>query len=1517
MSNESEKSVETTMQLYANPVLIQNKILDMYEQHVFDNKQVMDGNNVFTFLLEMQATMAAGLTNEMLGAFRALYPSRAEKASDLYRHMADYDYLGLFATPTATTVELMLDRDFLINNAPIDPSNPNRKLAVLPASSVFKIGVLSFGIYYPINISIFKQTADNNDATFQVTWDNSIINPLHTLQNNTLEHRIYTKENVNMLCISIPVYQFEVETEVKDVTPTTGFIRRINYKNKFYACRVFRNNTTQNTWEELATTLSDNNYDVTQQTTKLKVLSDINTVEIIIPQVYLNQNFADSNKIMILMYTTQGSLDIDIRNYEISQFSAAFTINDKTETDTFSKFLRYISLIYLVPLQSRLIGGGNGYTFEELRNRVIYDNVQDLLITPTDITAHLATLGFVASKFLDNITNRIYVARCVLTDGSGGIIKAGEYATTFSEKLLLSSNYSNIKQSTDPVLGTSEYVVLPTNIFRYDNATDCMIPLSDSERAHITQLSTEGKVDYFNSATYTFTPFHVKLLTDPTMPISGVYDLLKPTVTNVTFVGHNTTVPIQANMFSASIFHNDNGAGGYQLRISLYTSNALDAVSAADNNIVVALVSTNSAGGKVYTLGKYLFTYNKREIVAFDIPTEYQLDSLDRFDTTAFCNMDVDCRYTQQPVRNYFKLEQEFELRFYINADSVPEQALITSDGVVVNPRVGYDRAGQPEPIIAMDMIWLSTQKMLIKFGNTVPALRSNLAITFEGQQYKTYDTTSYATHPADVYFRTTRNAISVSNSNYTTIVPLLNKFYTERNISPIYVLNTTTDTGDWYARSIETLMIDDVTSTDIIMWTATTPPENSTIAYADNQLLYTVTPTGVDIVVANKKDSLILSSALRGTASRPPAFDIIEPNLSDNQLPNTVNTLYMREPFVATANMRTLWGEHPQAGNINIPSSKYRVESTDLLGLMLDKLVSTTSEYMCRTVHTDAVTNISTIHDPLYEQYFVYIEDTSTAPRTSVPEAIIQPVADSNYAYELVQTAQTDNVIPNKAIYRRDIDLMNFNHIPYMDTQTLGVFWERVRSNGGIISNALLDEFDLEQSIAMTLWQMAFPWKKAIAIYHREDITALAAVRQYWDTRYVLNATFADIANMQTVLLEQTIATYDLSDDIPNDLVPGTLVWCTDITTLITSSAVFLNQAGQVAPLTINLSTPLSDAMGAILRKTETTVNDAVFWDVIITGPDYTICRATLLEYNTFSGIAYIATDTALDKPVYIALPPTTVNTTNRTPMVSYDVDLCSWSYINKWPWELDVWTTMSGLDVLKNGVEIKLNKTKTDAIINHAYGDIIHDGYGRPIPDNNTRGTTRDVVYRTDLLHCDYRPLVSTEEQYVTYRANVLATLRGYFDTLDIVRHRLLEQTELYFAPVRTIGRGRFKSDTGTVTKPLEITIALRLHTSAFTDTDTTNRTVVESTILKLIDAHLSEGVLSTTKLATDIRMALRDTVHYVDVLGINGDLDLQTLISADSASVPQLKLLLQVNSDGTIGTHKALTVSWSVVK
>ena len=1597
--SDQTKSTEETLQLYANPVLIQNKVLDAFERYISGGKRVLDGNNVFTFLLEMHANMAANITDEMISNFRALYPVRAEKNQDLYRHMSDYEYVGLFSTPATTTIELMLDRDYIINNAKPISKNSNYGLVVIPSFSTFKIGTYTFGIFYPIQIRVFKKTNNNNDALFQITWDTSVPNPLYTLDNNMLEHRIYRRNDVNLLCISIPVHQFETKTYVDDIVPSTGFIKRYIYKDKFYACRVFVNNTISKTWEEISTTLSDVIYDPELITAKVSVLTDISSVEISLPQVYLSSGIT-SNKIMTIIYTDKGAVDIDIQNYHVDQFSASFLINDKVENETYSGCLKRIPLMTVLPLTSRIQGGSNGLTYDQLRSKVLYDLSSQVLITPEDISSYLAMYDFNVEKYIDNITNRIYIARKILTDTNKNIVPSGDIPTRFDYKSI--QDTSTIRQ-----IDEHNYMILPTTIYRYNEDTQCMHALTDKERAYIDSLSVAQQVDYYNKGTYTFSPFHVKLSANPELPIAGSYDLLKPKIMNITFDSENENIPAQISMYSSTITHLDNGTGGYRVAVSLYKSSLfekIESITERDYNIRVVLVATNKAGVKTYTLGECTKQIDGRDVFVFDILTNYNIKTDNTFEVMNFTSFDYDSSMMSSLQLNNFKLTTDFELRFYIKESAIPDNLKVDSNNRPIN-LYQYATNMQPLKMAHENMVWLSTQKLSIKFGEPIPFLMNNLSLNFTGIKYATWPTTKFATYSNTLYARTKQNAIKVTTDDPAHIYAELDALFERTNQDILYVFNIPSNTGTWYERVVTSELIDEEV-VEVIEWLVLDVPVNQEICYSHNALKYSTDNNKVNVEVAHNAGDIILSATDTGLPVRSQCFDIKENILDETKLISKTHTLYLHSPYTALPKPTNIWGLHP-SNTVN-KNTDYTVKTIDLMKLIIDVVKTTkddstlplTIEDMLLTNSYDPETGDPILVDSLADVPFVYIEE-SEADIYSVqpPTAIIKPSDIPEQYYVMTQDIIQGDDIPSRTVYRRDDELMNYDYKEHISTSDLIRFWNAVVENNNNISQDIVDSFNLNADVANTLWKMRFPWKKEIAIEPISGHSGCEALTIYWDHRYILNMPVDTLMSMQRRVLEP-IDTYATADLLPDPSTLEDIVWCDDISGLTDAELLY------AIPLLRDIATNATQTIGAILKRHMPVDGaDETTWEAVVTGPSKEICINDILSYNTYSGYVYVVldntpfvseivtriknqynitvTDTSLsflkyltpqqwssgivqymfnkygiafdidtilsyaatidnvkilastivqqmrldavlDHIKYINIPTadkrtiTTNETSTYTYLPGYNHITCNWDYIGKWPWELSNWMNKSGKYISAFGVTMDINTVDTDTVIIHKQGDVLVDQYGKLVEAKEDEETSRNVIYNVNMIHCSYPLSLSNELQYENYRDNITELIRSHMTSLSTIKHKLLEQTEIYFAPIRTIGYGNFKSTNDEIRRlPVNITIDLRVHTSEYIEGDGLNPAVVENTILEIVKNNLSSGKLSTTKLANEIRVSLGDVIQYVDVLGINGDADLQTLLAADKECIPQLAIYLKINDDGTIGTKYGLNITWSILR
>lgn len=1561
MATVSDTNTETTLQLYANPLLIQDKQLSLFEQHVFDGKVVLDGNNVFTFGLEMGASLAAGIVNEMANNFQSLYPARAQTMSDLYRHLSDYDYVDMYSTPSTTTIELMFEQTFLIDNAPADEYEEGSYKIIIPEFSTFMIGNHKFGIHYPIEIRLRKafkadgHTVDYDKCMFHCSWNTDTVNPLYRLNTNILEHRMFKKDGLSFLCVSVPIQQFSVDIKKEDTVSSTGFIKRYQYTNRFYAIRIFH--YWENKWVEMAETLSDVVYDPQTLTARVKVLSDLRTVEVSIPQSYFTAGVV-GNRIMCLLYTTEGALDVDIRNYSTEQFSASFLIDDTVIDDTYSAFLKRIPYLQVVPLATRISSGSNGKTFEDMKNRVMNSvGGDDLLVTPKQLEAHLADIGFKVSKYVDNITDRIYVASKEVTDSNQDVIGAGEFMTTIDYNMLDNGAYDSLV-----TIGPDEYVILPSAVFKYDEKTDSMKMLDRYEyKKLVKDNTTEQMISELNNGVYTFTPFHVKLTTSNDLPMAGAFDLMNPTLSNVSFTGENKQTSTQMSMYGSVLLHDANGTNGYKLTVAVYKTDDLNNVSfinGSEKNLTVLLRTTNTEGTKIYLEGTYLGkNSNNYDLVEFHFDTRYKITKADAIDVQNFIKINDN---TSGPIETYLNLEQEYELLFFANNRLIFDSDAITESN---------NQADIPLVMTAENMVWLATQKMTIKLGESISSLRSNVFMTLTGKEYKSYSTTEYATYAADVYARypadVEEDGIIVHHAGELIVDEQTGKLTVEKYAGDLIV--TSADTSKIGASNPSCVILS--TTTDNLGNKSTT---NETL-YLDSDHL---TPTA-------------------------------EP----------VNSWYpFRTYQESNGNWRAIYtGITGSDGKINQAPI---IEVKDLLKWIIDSidnnpaLMLDDSSDRYRSYTFDETTQTYSLNTPIQgnfiyakngeedsvhaSRYWVYIDDLGNY----VLDDAIKANNTRNVYLEL-DLRSGSGTSHYGALYQRDEVYSEFDFSAYMtEDETCRLFL--ALDNLGTIDSEFANEEAIRKAFKLDITtfdkfkRFRDPWIKLIetmdtTTIENGEIDGFATIKEYWTRRSYIN--FNESLTLRTHRTGTNVSVSGLEALAyiqERSMNPNKIHKYESMTEGITAAntdnsyyLIWVEGYNRDNDTTIKNSDKASLINDLLINSSEGEIRGALLWGshiegeeshyVVTTGPSFIRCYNALMNCKTVSGyvyettvykpenlytVGYSQTNTttkvicnAQGTPIeattelgvyqaitdhikyksaevfndiaerYIAIVPHREDGEQYTCLSFIDI-----AWTSNWPWEMTNWlidkypiisgVSMVGKPISEIGTSINLDLSNTDAKILHYAGDIQMDKDGKPTVADNS---VRQVIYHVNLLHCDYKQCESDQQEYKLYEDDIRGLIRSYCDVLEHTRPMLLERTNLYFKPIKSLGYGDFKGSNGAViSMPLEISVGLRIYITAGTAGSQDSKDLIKSNIISIIEDHISSGNISCTVLSERIRQSMSDTVLYVDVLGINGNQDVQTLVSLDpSQSSVRLKSVLVLNEDNTISVEKDVNIEWTILQ
>lgn len=605
----------SNLELYKyNPSLMQRATLDYLSELTNGEVNIVDPTNPFVFLLEASAINTSLAISESVVNLRKQYPSLAQTEEDLYLHMSDIDFVNRFATPATTQFTIVIQVNNLLSKLHYDVNEKVHK-ATMPRDSEFSVDGIVFTLQYPIDIRKF------DNGVLQISYNTEIASPLQTLTSNIIDYTIRTdNDSVDWIFFNIDVSQFNISTTYFNIQLSSVFSQTIICTDRYYYCRVYyKNSPTDNTWLELKTTHTDQVFDPFKPTAVIKTYTGF--VNITIPTIYLTSGLVIGD-IRVDLYTTRGSLTVNLANYKLSSFSTNLKAID--EIRDISDFTNVMSDTNFYTFSNKFVSGGtNGIDFNTLRERVIFNSIGDrqLPITNNQLQAKVNNTGFDLIKNVDVVTNRIFLASRKLSKPINNklITAAGIGIST----VIL--NIETIKNSRFVSFNNSRLTILSNTLMINNNGMIRL--LSDIEVTNLYALSKQSLIDTINNNNYIYTPFYYVLDSTRSEFSIKAYSLDYPTASNLSFVSQNQSLQLPVNTGSYTVVKTPNG---YRLTIITKSGNFYKLL--ADSQ-VSAQLSYKPSGetSLVYINGSLSGTTNLNErIYTFDLITNYDINSKDQ-----------------------------------------------------------------------------------------------------------------------------------------------------------------------------------------------------------------------------------------------------------------------------------------------------------------------------------------------------------------------------------------------------------------------------------------------------------------------------------------------------------------------------------------------------------------------------------------------------------------------------------------------------------------------------------------------------------------------------------------------------------------------------------------------------------------------------------------------------------------------------------------------------------------------
>lgn len=682
---------------------------------------VVDPTNPFVQLLESSIVNTSSYHIEAELQLRRQYPILAQTYEDLYLHMSDKDYLDRFSKPAESVMTIMVALPTLEREWVWD-ATANCHRVTIARDTMIEVDGVTFMILYPIHIVRFVT------GQVQISYDAAIDSPIQTLKSSIIDYVTRLDDSqVKWLDFKVPVQQLKLTSYSAVYQKSVKFNNRIQLSEQYHYARVFHRNDKTQPWVELRTTHTDQVFDPATPTAVLRVMETVGEpgfLFVSIPTLYESQNAIMKN-IRIDVYTTLGSMSLNMDNYPIDRFKMTLTAVDiERDWNEYTKAMTRTSFMALS--HDIVVGGTDPISFEALRDRVIFNGVngRTLPVSPVQIASDTSDLGFDLVRNTDVVTNRLFLAIRKLPEPS-------------NPRLLTSANIgimtfiASIRQlvaNGHTIQNQDRTTLLPTALYRVDNGV--MSQVTETEMEDLMMLDTTQLVNRVNSMQYLYTPYYYVLDdTDEEFAVRA-YDLDRPKLAQLSFESQNETLQLAVNTAQYSITANQLG---YEIVIVTKSGAFYKDVDDALIGLQIGFIPPGES--------RYAFINAKllgrnaagERIFSAQIETDYDIDSSDRlYVTNARMASGI---ATPIPIA----LNQPIDLFHYT-----------TSLGNLYQPSADDNDFGRF--LAPVGAAVTSRERLQARLGYSLRNLWSRGRDLPDGLEYQTYLTDVPATYSQDVY---------------------------------------------------------------------------------------------------------------------------------------------------------------------------------------------------------------------------------------------------------------------------------------------------------------------------------------------------------------------------------------------------------------------------------------------------------------------------------------------------------------------------------------------------------------------------------------------------------------------------------------------------------------------------------------------------------------------------------------------------------------------------------------------
>ena len=290
--------IENITKYNSSPAMLQRDALEIIKNVLGNDNGIISAENPVALCLEMSAMQTAGSIGKNWILNRRQYPVSAQTHEDLYYHLSDLDWVGVFALPAKARISVSFEYEEILQILKPLPDGSGNLLR-LPRGFKVVVGGVGFMLDYPVNILQLKH------GGFRITYDTTEKSPIQTLSTNVVKHSVSSiYRDTKRLTLELEMIQAEEIEFFDNITANQNITLTKSFNDFYYYARVFHGNDIDG-YQEMTTTHCPDIYDVTKPTAVLKLIenTDDYTLNVTIPKIY---NYETSSQSSLLVTSSLG-----------------------------------------------------------------------------------------------------------------------------------------------------------------------------------------------------------------------------------------------------------------------------------------------------------------------------------------------------------------------------------------------------------------------------------------------------------------------------------------------------------------------------------------------------------------------------------------------------------------------------------------------------------------------------------------------------------------------------------------------------------------------------------------------------------------------------------------------------------------------------------------------------------------------------------------------------------------------------------------------------------------------------------------------------------------------------------------------------------------------------------------------------------------------------------------------------------------------------------------------------------